>query len=118
MTAVTPTETAITIPKIQAKGRQRGEGNLPVGKSSMRKRMEKTIEDCASVESHAATAPPGEVCEWSATVAYCPENSCTPAPRPETRKIKPMTFPGRRETISAPSVAKVGPIRLSSTQYP
>jgi hypothetical protein len=62
VSAVTATETATTIPAIQATGRQSGEGSLPVGKRNMRKRVEKTIENCARVESHAAVAPPGHVC--------------------------------------------------------
>src|SRR4028118_309987 len=71
--AVETIETAATAPAIQARGRQRGEGSLPVGKSIIRKSAENTIENCARVDSQAATAPPGVVCEWSAVVAYCPE---------------------------------------------
>jgi hypothetical protein len=69
------------------------------------------------VESHAASAPAGNVSEESsATLAYCPETSCTPKPTPGRRKIQPMMFVGRRETISAPRVAKVGLIRAIVSQ--
>jgi hypothetical protein len=108
----------MAVPAIQTTGRQRGEGSLPVGKSSTRNTKEKTTEICTREESHAATAPPGNVSEGSATVAYCPENSCTPVPTPRARKVQPMTFPGRRETISAPRVTKATLTKVSVSQIP
>src|SRR5215207_973871 len=111
-------EATMAVPAIHMRGRQRDEGRLPVGKSSMRNTKDDTAEICTTVESHAATAPRGNFSERSATVAYCPENSCTPAPTLRMRKIHPMTFPGRLETISAPKIANVTPIKVSESQNP
>ncbi len=71
------------------------------------------------MESHAAYGPAGsrDISE-SATVAYWPEKNCIPEATEGTRKSQPMMFPGRREAIRAPRVAKVSPIRVDSTQYP
>jgi hypothetical protein len=70
------------------------------------------------VESHAAYAPAGSRdASESATVAYWPERNCIPEATEGTRKSQPMMFLGRRETIRAPKVAKVGPMRVDSIQY-
>jgi hypothetical protein len=78
--------TAKATPLIPAIGRQRGESSLPVGKSSMRKRMGYTAAACAREESNPATAPPGNrgiPSGRSATVAYCPESNCKPPATPQ-----------------------------------
>jgi hypothetical protein len=103
---------------VHATTRHRGESSLPVGKSNMTNRVVETAENCIKVESHAAYAPPGSRVECeSATVAYWPEKNCIPPATAATRKSQPMMFPGRRETIRAPRVAKVGTIRVASIQY-
>jgi hypothetical protein len=93
----------------QASGRQRREGSLPSGNNNTRKMMEIGNEFCASMASHAAKAPPGRgrLSEASATFAYCPKKVSIPPSTPVARKIQPITLPGRREEIRAPSVAKV-----------
>ena len=93
----------------QASGRQRREGSLPSGNNNTRKMMEIGNEFWASMASQAASAPPGRdrPSEASATFAYCPKKVCNPPRKPVARKIQPITLPGRREEIRAPSVAKV-----------
>src|SRR3712207_618794 len=104
-------------PVVHANARQRGDGSLPVGKSIRSKMAADTDADCRTVESHATYAPAGNRApSESATVAYWPEKNCVPEATEETRKSQPMTFLGRRETIRAPKVAKVGPMKVDSTQ--
>ena len=107
-------------PEAHASTRHRGDSSLPVGNSSTRNRKPpKTATACVRPDNHAATAPPGKVGPFgdSAAVAYWPKKNWAPKATEAARKIQPMAFPGRRETTSAPRIAKVGVMIVAVTQF-
>src|SRR5215212_10400420 len=107
-TAIGTTPSARPAAMSHRRGRQRGEGGRPVGKSSSVRGKATKPGANTQVESHAKSVPSGRqpLVSMRAYLEYSQEKALRLLQKPPKRKIQPTGFSGRLRTITAPTAEK------------